>query len=50
MPLGWDLEREQLPHPYEQPPRHNPAFPSWRYAGLPWLTERLYRNGRFSKG
>jgi hypothetical protein len=32
--------------PYGAPTRHNPAFPSWRYAGLRWLADRLYGDGR----
>lgn len=45
---GRDPADPQRPDPYERASRHDPAFPSWRYAGLRWLAERLYRDGRGS--
>lgn len=32
--------------PYAEAPKHDPVFPSWRYAGLRWLAGRLYGSDR----
>jgi hypothetical protein len=32
--------------PYDAAPTHDPIFPSWRYDGLRWLADRLYRTDR----
>jgi hypothetical protein len=32
--------------PYDTAPVHDPIFPSWRYAGLRWLADRLYGTDR----
>jgi len=41
-----DQERSRSNDPYDAAPTHDPAFPSWRYAGAQWLADRLYRRDR----
>jgi hypothetical protein len=45
-PPDHDVTRPNAHDPYRAPPKHDPAFPSWRYAGLRWLADRLYGEGR----
>lgn len=46
LPSDRDRTEPRTQDPYAAAPKHDPASPSWRYAGLRWLTDRLDGSGR----